>query len=442
MRATAHARWMSALLAGVLASFAMIVGLAVPAQAHHNTITATVACGEAQNTWVVAWSLNNSESDKSEEVIASSNPMLVPVGTTIGPGKTLTVDQGVTAPQDLLLEVSAEWDSGAQNTNQGFVSQKDFPLDCWDGGGTYDECAELPGDQPKGFPCTKDPSIRKVERSQDGCDLGGVRTWTDVYTTTYTFTDGEWVANPESGPVRENEIFTPYTAEELREKGCTTEVVAIPSIVVVDGCGAADDSVTLSTSKHYTGVDNGDGTATFTTKAGYVFDTAQGEVTQVTLTYVPPSSAPCLVTAAKADRTPPACKVDGTLVIPQQPEGVRVTPAPGTYGPGIYHVNYAAERGYELTKDPSRRYKIGKAVNNLCADPPGDGGPGGDPSDTPEVPNTGGDDNPEGANPTASPALPNTGASAGLSAEFGAGALALIAGMGMIVMARIPRSQR
>jgi hypothetical protein len=49
----------------------------------------------------------------------------------------------------------------------------------------------------------------------------------------------------------------------------------------------------------------------------------------------------------------PDCDTDGSLVIPDQPEGVNVDPAPGTYGPGEYEVTYTADKGFVLTDDPS-----------------------------------------------------------------------------------------
>lgn len=494
MKVTSFRRATASITAALLVGFGFVLGFAPTAQAHHNSINATVECGYAPNTWVIRWSVQNSEANKSETITASSDPALVSVGTVIAPGATLTARQNVDSPRDHTLEVTAEWDTGFSNTNKGFVSQSAFPLDCWDGGGStsitychqgnltsstqlqfyqgghlqhdadiypggsftlngeshaweahgdqdlmtsgctsepFDECSELPGVQPPGFACTKDPTIRRVERSEDGCAVGGVRSWTDAYTTAYTFTNGEWVASPESGPVRENETFTPYTAQELIDKGCETTVVTTPSILVVDACGVADDSVTLSKSDHYTGVDNGDGTATFTTATGFVFETAGGEVTELTLTYALSEVAPCVAIPAKATTTPPSCEEDGTLVIPEQPKGVKVTPAPGVYGPGRYRVTFTAARGYELANDPSDKYKIGKAVNNVC--------PADNPADSPDLPNTGANaqpvsTNPNAANPNvATTALPDTGLSNQTSVVAGVGVFALIAGLGMLL---------
>lgn len=49
---------------------------------------------------------------------------------------------------------------------------------------------------------------------------------------------------------------------------------------------------------------------------------------------------PTEVTPVGATLNPPTCDVSGSLVVPAQPEGVVVTPAPGTYGPGVWHVDF------------------------------------------------------------------------------------------------------
>jgi hypothetical protein len=58
-----------------------------------------------------------------------------------------------------------------------------------------------------------------VPQREESCTLGGVHTWTDVYTTEYVWdTDTlSWVAGQETGPVRTNEAFTPYTNAQLKD---------------------------------------------------------------------------------------------------------------------------------------------------------------------------------------------------------------------------------
>lgn len=62
---------------------------------------------------------------------------------------------------------------------------------------------------------------REVPQSNESCDLkgvGGVETWNDVYTTTYTWNSEtrKWVGT-ETGPVAEDYKFTPYTDDEYKE---------------------------------------------------------------------------------------------------------------------------------------------------------------------------------------------------------------------------------
>jgi hypothetical protein len=63
-----------------------------------------------------------------------------------------------------------------------------------------------------------------------------------------------------------------------------------PSVVVADKCGTAEDSVTLSRAEEYTGVDNHNGTATFTAEPGFVFSNGQNTFV---VTYTPPGDVAC-----------------------------------------------------------------------------------------------------------------------------------------------------
>ncbi|WP_432478450.1 hypothetical protein [Nocardioides sp. GXQ0305] len=59
------------------------------------------------------------------------------------------------------------------------------------------------------------------------------------------------------------------------------------------------------------------------------------------------------VTPAGFDVQPPTCDTDGVGTIPSQPQGVSVTPEPGTYGPGTYDVVFTAQQGFVLDGNPS-----------------------------------------------------------------------------------------
>ena len=57
---------------------------------------------------------------------------------------------------------------------------------------------------------------RGVPQSSSSCDLAGVTSWEDVFTTEYVWSNGDkrWVLGQETGPVRSGVTFTPYTDEE------------------------------------------------------------------------------------------------------------------------------------------------------------------------------------------------------------------------------------
>ncbi len=78
---------------------------------------------------------------------------------------------------------------------------------------TSEEFRELCG------PAQPPAETRTVPQSHASCAPAGVTTWTDVYTTEYVWSDAEqdWVAGQETGPVRTEESFVPYTDDELAE---------------------------------------------------------------------------------------------------------------------------------------------------------------------------------------------------------------------------------
>ena len=57
---------------------------------------------------------------------------------------------------------------------------------------------------------------RRVPQTEPSCALGGVTSWTDVYTTERVWSAGQraWVLGQETGPVREDETFDAYTDVE------------------------------------------------------------------------------------------------------------------------------------------------------------------------------------------------------------------------------------
>ncbi len=125
------------------------VVLGSPAQAHHNTITASAACAE-DGKIKITWSVENSEDDKTETITAVNKTPSdaitgIAVGTTIGKGGTaegkITGIQLVDDDTDWAsLELKATWSNGVKNTNSHKIKLKD--LDTCDYTGTVTGFAE------------------------------------------------------------------------------------------------------------------------------------------------------------------------------------------------------------------------------------------------------------------------------------------------------------
>lgn len=108
----------AALTAVALGAGLALVGVAAPASAHHNTITAVAACDADSSTFDITWTVENSEA-KVEKVLTSSDPDVVPVGTEIGKNKSEKfVEYGVEAGT-YELTLKTEWSNGTQNTDTG-----------------------------------------------------------------------------------------------------------------------------------------------------------------------------------------------------------------------------------------------------------------------------------------------------------------------------------
>jgi hypothetical protein len=75
---------------------------------------------------------------------------------------------------------------------------------------TGQQCAEVPGTQ-----------TRTESFSEDGCSVGGVHTWDVLYTTTYAWDEElqQYVGTEDEGVVQ-NEVYTPYTEQELTDLNC------------------------------------------------------------------------------------------------------------------------------------------------------------------------------------------------------------------------------
>lgn len=113
----------------VLGAGLAIAGAVAPASAHHNTISGVGVCHADSSTFDITWTVVNSE-DKPEEVVASSNESLVPVGTELGEEATATfTDYGVEAGTHELT-LTTEWSNGLRSSDTGTVTVSG---DCGDG---------------------------------------------------------------------------------------------------------------------------------------------------------------------------------------------------------------------------------------------------------------------------------------------------------------------
>ena len=120
-------------LAGVVAALLLAAGLvvfspALSASAHHNTISASASCMNYQ--WTITWTITNSERDKTETVISSSDPSIIAQGTEIAMGGTYTKTEIVSGPVDKTLTVSAQWSNGYKQTNAKTIRTTDFAGTC------------------------------------------------------------------------------------------------------------------------------------------------------------------------------------------------------------------------------------------------------------------------------------------------------------------------
>lgn len=119
-------KFLAGLSTAVLA-LGMVVLTASPASAHHNTIDVDVVC-HTDGTYKVTWSVTNSE-HLGETIIESSDPDLVPVGTTLGNKATVTFVEYFDAPTSKTLTLKGKWDNNVTHTASKKLWANQFP-DC------------------------------------------------------------------------------------------------------------------------------------------------------------------------------------------------------------------------------------------------------------------------------------------------------------------------
>ncbi|WP_234980876.1 hypothetical protein [Agromyces cerinus] len=258
--------------AAILTSLALgagfaLVGVAAPASAHHNTISATATCDVATGTFDITWTVENSE-NRVETITRSSNEALVPVGTEFGKREVKTFTQTDVADGTYKLDLSAKWDNGAKQSNSGGITVDS------------EDCGEQPVKKIEfchATGSTKNPYVR-IETSVraffkaghiDHQDNG------DIYPAfSYLDNKGKLINVPAQGD-----------QSLLQYEDCTKPIVKIAVPVKptkVDECGVANDHIVRPAS--ITGVEwtigdvvDGKATATATALAGYVFQNGKTE---------------------------------------------------------------------------------------------------------------------------------------------------------------------
>ncbi|MBF0673214.1 MAG: hypothetical protein IR160_11585 [Salinibacterium sp.] len=122
-------------LALALATLLSAAGLALlspasAALAHHNTVSVSAAC--VDNTWTITWKITNSERYKSETIITSNQPEIVPVGTKIGAAETFVATETVDGPTYRTLTVVGHWSKGnvTDKPRSATITPNDFRGKC------------------------------------------------------------------------------------------------------------------------------------------------------------------------------------------------------------------------------------------------------------------------------------------------------------------------
>lgn len=337
-------RTLAALATLALGAGLAVVGAAAPASAHHNTISGAVAC-DADGSASIEWTVVNSES-RIEEITASSNPAVVPVGAKLGKNEVAEFTQDDVAPGSYTLKLSAKWSNGATSTNQS------DPVKVAAG-----QCDEQPTVKKITF-ChatgsASNPYVRLTTSVNAFFNAGHIdhQNHGDIYPAFSYMKKGKKIDVPAQGDQR------------ILELGCTTPTkVAIPAAPgIVDQCGVADDRIvrpadTAALAWTVTPVVGGKATAKVTAKQGYVFADGTSEHTfEFTFTDVPcVTEIPVPAQPAIVDQ----CGIDGdSVVTPTPSEGVEwtITPVSGlkatataTAKPGYVFAGGTTEVVFEL----------------------------------------------------------------------------------------------
>jgi hypothetical protein len=146
---------------------------------------------------------------------------------------------------------------GTTTTWSGYVEAEDGSYHGEDAGsvgpcGTpTDACTDLDGTQPPGTPCSPPADVvRSDHKSLEGCDVkllgvtygAGELSYDEEFTDTYVF-DAEsntWKLVPDTSPTITHLDFTPWSAAQKADKGCTHVPVQPPATHSSDSSTALD----------------------------------------------------------------------------------------------------------------------------------------------------------------------------------------------------------
>lgn len=204
--------------AAALVVSGIVMSPAPKAEAHHNTITVSVACVNYQ--WVATWGVENSE-NLVETITATSDPANIPVGTEIGKRAIFTFTEVFAAPVDKVLSLTGKWSNNQTQSNTGKLNKSQFEGTC---------------EQPP--PPTPEDASASATPEPATCEAPGAVTFTVVnahWLDETDTTDGERVAVADEGhlfPGKLTELTVTYQVNpELAGEDCG-EHEACPGVAV------------------------------------------------------------------------------------------------------------------------------------------------------------------------------------------------------------------
>ncbi|MDF0514837.1 hypothetical protein PX701_14490 [Agromyces sp. H3Y2-19a] len=350
-------------LAAAVAALALgaglaLVGVAAPASAHHNTITAEAVCSTDGTTADITWTVANSE-DLQETITKSSDESIVATGTTIpASGEVTFVQQGAALGETHELKLSAKWSNNQKANNAGAITL-DSAL-CGDGGGEG-EMKVCPSYLPNGtdkIDTTGDPKTVTVT-APDGklidyycVKAGSVKNGNgpqiiDVEppakTVTITYPGGKAISH--------------YSVHYVDEPGQPQIVTIEAAPSHIDLCGIGNDTFQLPSDTQaidwsFIGsVASGEVTVSAAAKLGYIF--AEGAKTSWTFTFTdePCEEEPEVVTI---DVVPTSADLCGTAndgyTLPSDTDAIAWSES-GSVAEGEVVVTATAKDGYRFADD-------------------------------------------------------------------------------------------